>query len=177
MMRWRWQLQQWAASLGLSGLSGAALLLAAAAIYAGMIQPAKDEIVSLRAELASLRSQPQLQRSYAPEEEMALFYDFFPERKTLAEQLRTLHQLAADEELLPERVDYKLSRIVGTPLWRYQSSFTLATDYATLRRYVAAALQELPNAALEDIELQRSDASEEVLDAKVRLTLYYREAP
>lgn len=175
MKRWQWHLQRATAALGGSGLLGVALLLAAAAVYLGTIRPGQAEVASLRAELANLHSQPQQQRSYAPEEELALFYDFFPGRDTLPEQLRTLHRLAADEDLVPERVDYKLARVAGTPLWRYQSSFTLIGDYATLRRFAAAALHELPNAALEDIELQRSDADTAALDARLRFAVFYGE--
>lgn len=177
MNRWQWQLQQLRAALGWTGLAGLALLLAAVAIYVGLVLPGQRESASLKAELANLRSQPQLGRKYAPEEELALFYDFFPQRDALAEQLRTLHRLAADDGLVAERVDYKLSHIAGTPLWRYQTSFPLGTDYATLRYYLAAVLEALPNAALEDVELQRPDAQSDLLDAKISLTLYYREAP
>jgi hypothetical protein len=177
MKRWQWSLQELAAKLGLPGLAGIALLIAAAVVLLGAVQPGMRDIASLKADLASSRSQPQLGRKYAPAEELALFYDFFPKRDILTTQLRTVHQLAADEEVAIERVDYKLSRIAGTPLWRYQIIFPLITDYATLRRYVASVLKALPNAALEDIELQRTDADAEVLDAKISLALYFRESP
>lgn len=177
MTRWQWQLRQLAVKLGWPGLAGVALLLSGIVVLLVMVQPGQARIASLEGELSSLRSNPQIGRQYAPEEELALFYDFFPKQDTLTEQLRTLHTLAAEHGIEAPSVDYKLSRVSGTPLWRYQASMPLIIDYATLRHFLAAVLQTLPNAALEDIELQRPDADTDVIDAKISLTIYYREAP
>jgi hypothetical protein len=177
MKRWQWILQQLTTALGMPGLVGIGLTITATAVLLVTVQPGMRDIASLKADLASLRSHPQPGRKYAPAEELALFYDFFPKLDTLNTQLRTVHQLASDEEVAIEHVDYKLSRIAGTPLWRYQMIFPLTTDYANLRRYAASVLKALPNAALEDIELQRPDADSDMLDAKISFALYFRESP
>ncbi|GBG15165.1 uncharacterized protein NMK_2768 [Novimethylophilus kurashikiensis] len=176
MTRWQWKAQRVAASVGIPGLIGLGLLVAGIFIYFAAIRPNTGEVAQLKQKLAGMRSHPQTMRQYAPEEELAMFYDFFPKREALAEQLRTLNHLATDEDLVIERIDYKLSRIQSTPLWRYQITFPLNTDYTTLRHYVAAVLKALPNAALEIIEMQRDDADAELLDEKIGLVLFYREA-
>jgi len=176
MKRWKWQLGQIAQTLGVTGLAGILMLLTAGFLYLGSILPAQQEITRIKHELSSLHSHPQTERHYAPEETLALFYDFFPARPRLNEQLRTIHQLAADKGLAIERVDYRLSHIAGTPLWRYQMSFPLNTDYVTLRHYLADVLQALPNAALEDVDLQRADADAELLEEKIGLVLFLRES-
>jgi hypothetical protein len=176
MNRRQWQLQQLASYLGLPGFAGLALLVLGIVILLSAVQPGQRDIASLKAELAGLRSHPQLTRQYAPAEELALFFDFFPARDQLSRQLRMVHQQAADAGLSIERVDYKLSRVAGTPLWRYQITFPLLTDYATLRHYLADVLKALPNASLENIELTRPEAKAEELDVKINLTLYFREA-
>jgi Tfp pilus assembly protein PilO len=177
MKRWYWVLNQVSVTLGLPGLLGLAMLIAAGAVYVGSVQPNTREIANLKQQLSRMPSHPQLDRQYTPSEELALFYNFFPARDELAEQLRTLNRLAVDQELTIERVDYKLSHIMGTPLWRYQVSFPLNTDYTSLRHYIADVLKALPNAALENIELQRADADAELLDEKIGLVLFYRESP
>lgn len=156
---------------------GLAMLAAAGIVYLAMVLPGIREIAALKTALSRMRSHPTLSRQYAPAEELALFYDFFPAREALPEQLRTVHRLAADKELAIERVDYKLTRIAGTPLWRYQMSFPLNTDYATLRHYMADILLALPNAALEDVELQRADSDAELLEEKIGLVLFFKGAP
>ena len=95
----------------------------------------------------------------------------------LSQQVRTLHAVTERQQLDTGRVDYKLSRVSGTPLLRYGVNFVLVTDYPALRVYLAELLRSLPNAALEDIELQRSSDQVSMLEAKIGLALYFREAP
>jgi Tfp pilus assembly protein PilO len=177
MTRWQWTAQRLAAAVGIPGLIGLLLLVSGISLYFTAIQTGAREVDQLKQQLAGMRSHPQTVRQYAPEEELAMFYDFFPKREALAEQLRTLHHLAVDQDLLIERIDYKLSSIQSTPLWRYQISFPLNTDYTTLRHYVADVLKALPNAALETIDMQRDDADAELLEEKIGIVLFYREAP
>ncbi len=175
MKRLHWVMKQIVDALGLLGLAGAAMGIVAISIYFGSIQPGLREIASLKKDLTSMRSHPEINRHYAPAEELAMFYDFFPKRDALAEQLRTIHHLAADQELSVDRVDYKLTRIAGTPLWRYQITLPLNTDYGSLRHFIADVLKALPNAALEDIELEREHADAELLEEKIGLVLFFRE--
>ncbi len=177
MKRWQWHLHRLFSQIGLAGLAGVVLLVSAMALYFATVQPGIKEIARMKAQLGRLHGSPQTSRQYAPAEELALFYNFFPGRGILAEQVRTVQKLAAKNELLFERIDYKLAPVTGTPLWRYQMSFPLTTDYATLRHYVADVLQALPNSALENVDMQRSDVKAEVLDAKINLVLYFRESP
>lgn len=175
MKRWQWYLGRLIDMLGFTGLAGIVMLAAAGTIALAVVRPGMNEVARLKHELAQMRSHPQTERRYAPEETLTLFYDFFPPRNALAEQLRTVQSLAASKELFIERVDYKLSRIAGTPLWRYQMSFPLNTDYKTLRHYLADVLQALPNAALDSVELQRADVDAELLEEKISLVLFLRD--
>jgi len=176
MKRLAWHFYLLRLRLGMAGLSGLALLLAAVAMNFLALQPGKAELERLQAEIAALRSQPMAQRSRDPQAELELFYGFFPARSDLPEQLRTLYGLAADSGMMPERADYKLARVSGTPLWRYQASLPISADYASLRYYIAAVLKDLPNATMDDIELQRTGAKDEMLEARLRFTLYFRDA-
>lgn len=177
MKRWAWRLQRATETLGLPGVAGIALGLAAAAIWVAAVLPLAHDIEALDAGLAARRNQPAAERRYAPEDELKLFYDFFPTKAALPEQVRTLHRLAADAQLSIEQADYKLSRLSGSPLWRYQISFPLNTDYVTLRLFLAEVLKTLPNAALADIELQRDEAEAELLQERVELVLYFKDLP
>lgn len=176
MRRFQWEAQQIGITLGMMGFAGLIMLLAASMLYFGVVKSGKQEIIKIRNELALLQSHPKLDRQYTPADDLALFYDFFPAREALAEQLRMVHHIAANKKLFIEHVDYKISKIQETPLVRYQISFSLNTDYVSLRHYIADVLKALPNAALENIELQRMNADEDVLDEKISFALYFQES-
>jgi len=177
MKRITWELQQILNALGLMGLAGLAALVLAAFFYFAAIKPAKLEINNIRHEMSMLGNHAAIVRQHAPEEDLALFYNFFPKRDALSEQLRTIHRLAAEKKLSIPSVQYKLAKIQGTPLVSYQISFSVNSDYISLRRYIAAVLQALPNAAVEAVELQREDAEAEMLDEKIGLVLFFQDVP
>lgn len=177
MKRGLWLLQRLAANLGLPGLAGLAMVLAAVLLQFGLIQPAGRELVGMQAELARLRNQPPAPQLAGPQQQLAQFYQFFPPQQSLSQQVRTLHAVTEQRQLRMGRIDYKLSRVSGTPLQRYGISYALVADYPALRIYLADLLRTLPNAALENIELQRFSGNAQLLEAKIELALYLRETP
>ena len=176
MKRWLWHLQQMAASLGIAGLAGLAMIVTAVLLQFGLVQPAGEALFDMQAELVKLRDQPPSAPKAGPQQQLSQFYAFFPQQKLLSQQVRTLHEVTEQRQLLMGRVDYKLSRVSGTPLQRYGISYALVADYPTLRIYLAELLRTLPNAALEDIELQRFSGNEHMLEARIDLALYFRSA-
>ena len=110
-----------------------------------------------------------------PSQQLAQMYDFFPQSSMLSEQLKTLHQITDANELYLGKVDYKLSKVSGTSLERYDISYEISADYPMLRQYISDLLNKLPNAALDSIELQRVNDEGEVPEAKLNIVLYYRE--
>lgn len=177
MKRVLWHLQQLAARLGLAGIAGLTMMLAAMLLQFAWNQPADRELADMRGQLASLRKQPPAPPQAGVEQQLAQFYRFFPQQGLLSQQVRTLHAVTERQQLDTGRVDYKLSRVSGTPLLRYGVDYVLVTDYPALRVYLAELLRILPNAALEEIELQRSSDQVSMLEAKIGLALYFREAP
>ena len=177
MKRGLWHLQQMAVGLGLAGVAGLCMVLAAVLLQFGLIQPAGRELAGMQAELATLRNQPPVPPQAGAQQQLAQFYQFFPQQELLSQQVRTLHAVTEQRQLLMGRIDYKLSRVSGTPLQRYGISYELVTDYPALRIYLAELLRTLPNAALEDIELQRYSDNVHMLEAKIELGLYFRDTP
>ncbi len=53
-------------------------------------------------------------------------------------------------------------------------SLPLEADYATLKAFLSEALIALPNLAVEEFRVQRHDASDGVVQARLVLTLLYR---
>ena len=177
MKRLSWHLQQMAARLGLAGMAGLAMLLAAVLLQLGLIQPAGRELVGMQAELGRLHDQPIVPKQVGVQQQLAQFYRFFPPPQSLSQQVRTLHAVTEQRQLRMGRIDYKLSRVSGTSLQRYGISYALVADYPALRIYLADLLRTLPNAALEGLELQRYSGNAQLLEAKIELALYLRDTP
>ncbi len=175
MKKFTWYLRQTAQALGNLGLAGIGLLILGFVLQVIEIQPVKKEVTQLNRQLATIKKHPQEIKSFAPSQQLALIYDFFPQSSMLSEQLKALHQITDAKELYLGKVDYKLSKVSGTPLERYDISYEIKTDYPTLRQYIADLLIKLPNAALDSIELQRVNDEGEVPEAKLNIVLYYRE--
>ncbi len=175
MKRFTWYLRQIAQSLGSWGLLGISLLVLGFILQVIVIQPVKIEVAQLQSQLVNIKKYPQKIKSFEPSQQLALIYDFFPQSSILSEQLKTLHQITDAKELYLGKVDYKLSKVSGTPLERYDISYEITTEYPILRQYIADLLLKLPNAALDSIELQRVKDEGEVPEAKLNIVLYYRE--
>lgn len=177
MKRLQWYLQRSATALGAPGMIGLALMIAAAVIEFGFVQPGKRDNIRLQQHIASLKQYPQPGKSSEPALELADFYALFPTRAVISQQVRTLHELANYHHLDMGRVDYKLSAISGTPLHRYRLSYKIVTEYPVLRRYLADILLKLPNAAIENIELQRFNDNTGVPESQLNVVLYFRDGP
>lgn len=177
MKKLEWSIRHLLKNLGLPGCLGVALLLSSVLFHVIIVQPAQKEIAELQIGLESMRSQQQFKSSYSEKEELALFFDFFPESNLLPEQIRSFQKLLTKDGAYPKRVDYKFSGVANTPLWRYQSNFVLNSDYPTLRKQVGMILHSMPNAALENIEIQRNDTFTKNLEANLQINFYYRHKP
>ena len=176
MKRALWHLRRMIGEMGTAGLLGLGLIAAAIAVQTGPVQWTRQEIRELQATISHARTIPAESNSQAGyEEQLAQFHDFFPSYQTLPQQLQILHEVTGKQELLMGKVDYKLSAVNGTSLKRYEVAYTLVTDYPSLRVYLATLLRTLPNAALEDLELQRIDDESSLLQAKLNLVIYLRD--
>ena len=175
MKRLTWYLRQAAQVLGSLGLVGISLLVLGCILQVILIQPVEKEVTQLQHRLVSIKKYPQKIKSFVPSQQLAQIYAFFPQSSILSEQLKTLHQITDANELYLGKVDYKLSKVSGTSLERYDISYEITADYPILRQYISDLLNKLPNAALDSIELQRVNDEGEVPEAKLNIVLYYRE--
>lgn len=178
MKRLQWHMQQAIHALGLPGLAGAGLLIIGLMVQLVIVQPHRSEVAQLQSSLLAqhkLAQQSPTDGAQAPQAQLDKFYALFPPRSTLSEQLRLLHEVADEQQVDMGQVDYKLSKVSGTPLMRYQISYTVLTDYPALRQYLAQVLLKLPNAALEAVELKRFNEEAEVPETTLNIALYFRQ--
>lgn len=146
--------------LGMPGVAGVGLLLFCLAFLAGGVLPLRDELAVLEAERARLAEAGRL--AAAPARDGGL-----PSLDEVPALLKQLNALAEKYGIAVERTSYAL-RDQADGL-RLEVSMPLKLGYPALRAYLRDALA-LPAAALDELILQRSQASDSVLAAQVRLS-------
>ena len=161
--------------IGRLGAAGLALLLlaGAAAWWSGrLIDDASALHEQYETEGARIR-QGLLRPSVDPATQMQEFYDGFPRDGQNLADLRTIFRLARDQRIALPHGDYVSVRRTDARLATCDVILPVRSNYAALRAFVAAVLNELPHAGLAELRLERSGGDQ--LDARVHLTLYYRE--
>jgi len=162
------------ARLGLPGVLGIGLLLAAAGFYLSAVAPAGREIAAQRLAAERLRART----PYLPvtaggrEEELRRFYALFPPIERLSAELEELYGLARASKLELAQGEYRLDKGVG--LWSYRVTLPVRGSYAQIRAFVGAVLREKPIASLDALRFERKKAGEPMLDAQLRLTVHFR---
>ncbi len=160
------------------GHSGAiALLLAACAGAAAWWIPrlaAEAQALRVDADAETTRARAR-QRDVPPDAatQMAQFRDWFPQPDRSVEDLRAIFRVAKRQQVQLLRGDYVAGRQPETRLATYDVVLPVRAGYAGIRAFVAAVLNELPHASLADLRMER--ATGDVVDARVHLTLFYRE--
>jgi hypothetical protein len=70
--------------------------------------------------------------------------------------------------------EYALSAADGSPLRRFEIVLPVKERYGTVKAFVAEVLNTLPHASLAELRVERSAVNVDVLDARIRFTLFYR---
>jgi hypothetical protein len=158
--------------LGAPGIAGVGLLLFCLAFYAGAILPARDEVARLDAERMRLSAAAKGNLgAAAPEAARA----GLPSLSQAPELLKRIDALAARHGVAVERGSYQLKGREGPR--RLEVDLPLKAAYPSLRAFVREALTLSPGAALEEIALQRAQATEPQVDAQVRLSFAFAGTP
>ena len=161
--------------LGRTGLA-ALIVFAVAAAAAWWAPRLQDETAALRVQTevegARVRARA-LDRPLDPTTQMAQFREWFPPPGRNVEDLRTIFRVAKRQQVQLVRGDYVAARQAETRLATYDVVLPVRANYAGIRAFVASVLNELPHASLADLRMER--ASGDLLDARIHLTLFYRE--
>ena len=105
---------------------------------------------------------------------MQAFYAALPDSDSALATIALLHRSAHENHVRLATGEYHVVRQGSSGLQRYQLSFPAQADYRALRNWLAASLNAMPTLALDDISFKRDDAKAQLLDSRVRLTLYLK---
>lgn len=103
------------------------------------------------------------------------FYLQFNTGDSLPSQLDKLYRVAQAQGIVLRQGEYRLIAGRDSHLREYQVTLPVRGPYPKLRRFVAAALDALPVAALDQVAFERRSIGDAAVDAQVRLTLFLPE--
>lgn len=168
---WAWQRH-----LGLPAATALAALLAAAWAQWHWQPALRAEHLTVQQRSARIEL-PRITDGADAERESLRWIEALPGTERRGEQVRTLIDAAARSGVTLERADYAVQQDLALPISRLAVTVPVVGSYAAVRRFVAIVLNELPNAALESLQLERSDARASQLRTTARLVLLYRSEP
>jgi hypothetical protein len=176
VIRLRWLWQQALVMCGRRGLAGLGLMIASALFHAAVISQLQAQVSVLKAELSSPHGrQGENARSAVeqhPVAQLEKFYRFFPADGTLADQLARLHAIGDANGLALQQAEYRTGDERGPRLGQYRISVPVTATYPSLKRFLAAALTEMPNLSLDQISMQRRRVGDATVDVQLQFTLF-----
>jgi hypothetical protein len=161
--------------LGWPGILGLGLLAFVGGFYFSTYHPEQMRLDNLRSEASTVEEKRAQAGGDGPKtsgDKLTAFYGFFPPSDHVADLLGKLYGIADKESVKLEQGDYRAVRDTVGKLTHYQVTFPIKGTYSQVRKFVAAALAEVPNLTLESIQLERQKVGDSMVDAKVKLVLY-----
>jgi Tfp pilus assembly protein PilO len=161
--------------LGWPGVVGLSLLAFAAAFYFSTIRPGQMRLEQLRGDIVALEQQRAHAASDEPtsnRERLDAFYAFFPPAARTADLLDKIFAAADKQALNLEQGDYRLQRDNVGGITRYDVILPVRGSYPQVRKFVAAALAQLPNLSLDSIQFERQKVGDSTVEAKVKFVMY-----
>lgn len=107
---------------------------------------------------------------------LAGFYEVLGERRYAEQQIKILFGLAAKSGLALNQGEYKAAYDKASRVGTYQILLPVRGSYASVWQFTMLALRELPFASLDELSFRRDAIADPTVEAKIRLTLYLKDA-
>jgi hypothetical protein len=153
----------------------AALLAARAARQAAA--PAAPGGAAGAAGPAAAAAQPPSPAAAQPSDPLDAFYTALGPRRYAEQQVRTLFTLAAKNGLSLSQGEYKTGYDRNARVTTYQVNLPVKGSYGAIWQFAMGALRAIPFASLDDISFRRDNIGDPAVEARLRLTLYLKDAP
>ncbi|SCK24607.1 hypothetical protein [Vogesella sp. LIG4] len=165
--------------LGLPGLLGLLLLVVAAVAWNTIpgverhTRHLRDAARIEQARKAHYRN-PAIPPATAPSEVLVRLPELFPPFSQNGADMAQILMHARANKLTLGAAQYQLTTEPSAHFTRYQVVLPIKDQYGSIRRFLAAVLNNMPNAALQEIHVERPGVEGSELDARVRFDLIYR---
>lgn len=164
------------ARLTWSGVLGLGLIALSLLIWFSWVGPQGVALQNLERENATLKLRiAQIAKAGIPEQgsqsELERFYRFFS-ATPVTTWLEKLYAAAAVEKLQLDQGEYRLVNDKSAKLLRYQITLPVTGTYVQIRQFIERALNDVPVAALDDINFKRENIAATQLQARIKFTLF-----
>lgn len=171
---------EWRRAFGLPGLAGVLMLGAAAITYAA-IAGVESDTRAMLAPASVVRAAPGHRRvdvrgTAADATPLDALPALFPASSQSAEDIASIFEQARDSHLTLGSAEYQMTTESGGRFARYQVLLPVKDQYGAIRHFLASVLNNVPNAALQEIHVEHPAVGSSILDARVRFELVYRSA-
>lgn len=159
---------------GIAGAVGLFILTLLPGFYWMTIKPMHEETARLatRIEAAGKRPQDADAAPLSRNERIRAFVEFFPARRDVPNWIHQIHKVADKEGIVLERGDYRRPTGDGPLPIPVKITLPVKGTYAQIRRFITAALAEVPTLALDEVSFQRQSARDPRIEAQIRFSLY-----
>lgn len=166
---------------GLLGMIGLAALVAAPVYYLTIIVPQENSIPALRTEYSAASRSTNaagevVRTQMTRQERIENFHTFFPQQKHALGWMSILYKAAEKENVHLAHGEYRPAGQPGKHPAQLQILLPVTGNYGQIRRFISAALAEIPFLALDEIDFQRSTTGGSSIEAKIRFTMYLRDS-
>jgi hypothetical protein len=171
--------RRWNAAVGPLGWTGLAL----AAVAVGLVisaAPLADRTEAVRASAQHTRdllaaAQAGHSKQANPVGEALQLVSSMPASRQANTDLRRIFAAAKRANIAIAKGEYTLAAAdETTQLRRLEVVLPVKDRYAAIKGFVAAVLNDLPNASLAELHIERGASHQEALDARIRFTLFYQ---
>jgi hypothetical protein len=121
--------------------------------------------------------QQDVQPALQPADPLDAFYETLGPRRYAEQQVKTLFALAAKNGLALSQGEYKSAYDRNARLTTYQVNLPVKGSYGAIWTFALGTLRTIPFASLDDIGFRRDSIGDPTVEARLRLTLYLKDAP
>lgn len=172
----RWQYQ--ARHLEGTAKLGWGMLALSGVLAVSVLMPAQQELQQTEYELAAQRraieQNPQPVQDRSPDAILASFYSHLPPEEKLLEQVAQVLEIAEDNGIEADRIEYAALPDAGGKLRRYQMTMPVRGTYPNTRYFMIDLLNQMPSVAISELGFRREDAHGDRVESRLKLTFYLR---
>jgi hypothetical protein len=160
--------------VGPAGLTGLAVLLAAAITAVALLLPAHQSVLALRNELT--KAGHVMPSAARPDQTPQQFAATLPTREQIPALLGLVLAQATDAGIVLEQGRYTFSPATSNRLARYTFEFPVKADYGNIRSFINKSLTAIPALGLDKLHVERKNVGDTLVSADVGFVIYLRGA-
>lgn len=166
--------------IGMLGVIGLALLVAAGPAWWVLVRTPQREAAEIKADLARLRarrlSAAERTATAPAAQQIERFRAAFPDVATTPAALAQISRLAAASKVALASGDYRLAEERALGMLRYEVRYPVKGAWRDVFSLLAALLNEVPTLALDEVVFKRESRNAPEVDAQLRLSLFFLDA-